>query len=63
MGTSLGFTLFSRKLEVIISLYIKGDGEVTIVVQQVTNLSCIHEDLGSMPGLAQQVKDLILLWL
>ena len=29
--------------------------------QWVKNLASIHEDTGSTPGLAQQVKDLVLL--
>ena len=34
--------------------------EVPIVVQQTKNLTSIHEDTGSVPGLAQWGKDLAL---
>ena len=33
---------------------------ISIVAQQVTNLTSIHEDPSSTPGLAQWVKDLAL---
>ena len=34
---------------------------VPVVAQQVKNLTSTHEDVGSTPGLAQWVKDLVLL--
>ena len=33
---------------------------VPVVTQQVKNLTSIHEDVGSVPGLAQWIKDLSL---
>ena len=40
---------------------IKENEGVPIVTQEVTNLTCIHEDEGSIPGLTHWVKDLALL--
>ena len=36
---------------------------VLVEAQQVKNPASIHEDSGSIPALAQWVKDLALLWL
>ena len=32
----------------------------SVVAQQVKNLTCIHEDSGSIPGLTQWLKDPVL---
>ena len=49
--------LRSREVGVYLAESLEG---VPIVAQRVRNSTRIHEDSGSIPGLAQQVKDLVL---
>ena len=46
-----------------LSQHIKEHGGVPVVAQQLVNPTGVHEDAGSIPGLAHWVKDLALLWL
>ena len=39
----------------------EGTQGVPVVVQWVKNMTSIHKDVGLIPGLAQWVKDLVLL--
>ena len=38
----------------------KKEAGVPFVAQRITNPTRIHKDVGSIPGLAQRVKDLVL---
>ena len=41
-------------------MFLKSAGGVPIMVQQLKNPTSIHENVGSLPGLTQWVKDLAL---
>ena len=56
----IAFANFSaRVLFLFKDIYVR----VSIAAQQLINPASIHEDTGSIPGLAQWVKDPALLWL
>ena len=49
------------ELESIIRIHRNRKNGVPLVAQRVKNLTSIHENVGLIPGLAQQIEDLALL--
>ena len=56
--TSLNITLRKKNLQPPAKNHDQG---VPVMAQWLTNPTCIHEDVGSIPGLTQWVKDPVLL--
>ena len=57
--TQASIVSLAHKCEIILHVLNSLQG-VSVVAQQVKNQSSIHEDAGSIPGLAQWVKNLVL---